>query len=114
MPKKLSYHCAVQVDNEIYLHGGFEFPNITNSETFVLHTPSKTWKIISEHPDCGIPPFGYMTVCALWKNNSLVVPTFDTRTEKPCTAILNVKSGTWTKLKEDKRHALLVGGTVAS
>ncbi len=114
MPKKLAFHCAVRVGNDIYIHGGFEYPNITNRETFVLHTWDKSWEIIPGQPDCGTPPSNFMTTCAIWNNHSIVVPTFDIETRKTCTAIFNVEMKMWSKLKVDHRYRLLVGGKLGS
>ncbi len=114
MPKNLINHCAVPIGNKIYVHGGFESKNAANRETFILDVPTKTWETISVGPDCGIPPVDYMTTCAIWNNQSMVVPTFDTKTENTCTAILDLKTNTWTKLKVDGRHQLIAGGSLFS
>ena len=111
MPKKLAHHCAAIVGDHIYVHGGFELPDIPNYDTFVLNLHSRQWKTISSRPNCGQPLKNYTTTCAIWKGVNLVVPTFDTKTMKCCTAILNLKSEKWTQLKEDKRN-YIVGGQI--
>ncbi len=113
MPKKLSHHCAVRVENYIYVHGGFEYPKTANLDTYVLNIQTRKWTVVPSKPDCGTPPDGHKTACAIWNNENLVVPTFDVNTTKTCTAILNIKTQIWSKLKEDKRH-LIVGGTMGT
>ncbi len=103
MPKKLAYHCSAMIDDRIYIHGGFEFPNILNLETFVFHLKTKKWELISSKPDCGQPPPFYKTLCTIWQGKYLVVPSIDKATLKTCTAILNLKTKRWTKLEVDSR-----------
>ena len=110
IPKKLAYHCAVTFGQSVYIHGGFEFPDIPNFQTFILHLPTKTWRVIDSEPDCGSPPPYATTTCTLWKNEYLIVPTFDIGTMKTCTAILSLNTEKWTKLNDDQRHLVVAGG----
>ena len=111
MPKKLAYHCSLLVDDSVYIHGGIEYPNITNEDTFVFNMHTKKWKNITTKHDCGQAPAHHKTVCYIWKGSNLVVATFDTRSKKTCTAILDLESETWTTLKDDGRN-YVVGGYI--
>ena len=111
MPKKLAYHCSVILNDLIYIHGGFEYPDIPNNETFVLNTLTKKWRVINTKHECDRPPIHHKTVCTVWKGTNFVVPTFDTRSMETCTAILNLETETWTTLKDDGRK-YVVGGHI--
>ena len=109
MPKKLVYHCAISFGNVIYIHGGFERPDIPNYDTFIFNLDTKSWKVTSDRPNCGKPKAYRMTTCAQWNRVYMVVAAFDVTTEKSCTAILNVETERWTKLDEDNRFPVAGG-----
>ncbi len=115
LPKALAYHCAVKVDNLIYIYGGFEYPDIPNRDTYILNLKTRTWQTISASQEdiCGEPPPYRKTTCATWNgDNFLIVPTLDIKVMESCTAILNLKTRTWSALRNDKRN-LVVDGTIA-
>ena len=89
--------------------GGFEYPDIPNKETLILDVERETWEVISEGPNCGEPPPYSKTSCGVWRSDNIIVPTYDTNTELTCTAILNLKTKTWSKLEHDNRHQLTSG-----
>ncbi len=111
MPKKLAYHCSAMTDDHIYIHGGFEYPDVPNEDTFVLSKHTKEWKVISKRSGCGRPPMNFNAVCAIWKMKYLAVPTYNSKAKKSCTTFLDLKSKRWEKLKEDKRK-YVIGGQI--
>ncbi len=52
---------------------------------------------------CGNVSIFYSAKCEMRNQNEIIVPTFDAKTNKPCTAIYDLKSKNWTKVKSDQR-----------
>ncbi len=112
MPKKLAYHCAIKLENKVFIHGGFEWPDIPNYDTFVINLETKKWQTLPERPRCGTPPAFYKTTCTIWHETKLVVPTYDNIKRKSCTAILDLEYYKWAEVWNDNRQPT-IGGQLA-
>ena len=120
LPIEMTYHCAVQTSNGIFVHG-------TNRETFIYDIDHEEWIEIGADSRCG-PYFDNDNVqCGLHFEDEVefvIVPSLELRfdddeagllgTLKACTGVFNVNESKWSKSTRDDRHGIIGGRIVNS
>ncbi len=115
MPIKRAFHCALVIEDVMFIHGGIEHHEdpISSTESVLYDFNNDSWSSIDAKFPCPPQPGGIKAQCSLWENNTIIVPSHNHNGE-PCTAILDWKQKTWSTLKYDSRELNVQHGHLAS
>ena len=125
-------HCMLDLgDGRAFMFGGYRLLchgpsywqclesqiNKTDSrEAFIYDNTS--WKRVPGLSPCKHPRYSnYMATCTKRRNldhYEVIIPSFDYLAQKRCTAILDLKSLKWSKLRKDVHRSSLYGGVAIS